>query len=321
MIVQPAARRARARREFLRRSAIVQPVVVQRSSWFPIDLRRSSASFAMLGPSPGTVTSPAPAEELHIAAVGALASGPELEAELGAELAERTSRSVVPTEAGARGRRGARRVLSVVGDIRGEVDELRGARPRGESRSAPYCPRRPRRARRGALQRGASVASRSTCARPRRHARPARRATRWTPHPRCALRARAYRGRAGSSEQLERTDASWSPPCLHVPGRRRRAQAACGPPDLGRPTSTASRPARESRATRHCRSDRFFARGGRRPLPRSRSRAAATSSCCTACVSEAVSARQCCRRIVHALAPGATAWRSGACEPPIRTAR
>jgi DNA-binding transcriptional LysR family regulator len=49
-----------------------------------------------------------------------------LEAELGTELFERTSRSVVPTEAGEALAARARRILSEVDGVRGEIDELRG---------------------------------------------------------------------------------------------------------------------------------------------------------------------------------------------------
>lgn len=49
-----------------------------------------------------------------------------LEQELGTELFERTSRRVVPTEAGEAVAARARRVLAEIEGVRGEVDELRG---------------------------------------------------------------------------------------------------------------------------------------------------------------------------------------------------
>jgi DNA-binding transcriptional LysR family regulator len=66
------------------------------------------------------------AEELHIAQSALSHQIRRLEAELGTELFERTSRSVVPTEAGEAVAARARRILSEVDGVRGEVDELRG---------------------------------------------------------------------------------------------------------------------------------------------------------------------------------------------------
>src|SRR5919201_2703778 len=66
------------------------------------------------------------AHELHIAQSALSQQIRRLEAELGAELFERTSRSVAPTEAGAAVATRARRILAEVDGIRGELDELRG---------------------------------------------------------------------------------------------------------------------------------------------------------------------------------------------------
>jgi DNA-binding transcriptional LysR family regulator len=66
------------------------------------------------------------ADELHVAQSALSHQIRKLEAELGIELFERTSRSVIPTEAGQAVAARARRVLSDVGDISGEIDELRG---------------------------------------------------------------------------------------------------------------------------------------------------------------------------------------------------
>ena len=66
------------------------------------------------------------AEELHVAQSALSHQIRRLEAELGTELFERTSRRVVPTEAGEAVARHARRVLAELDGIRGEVDELRG---------------------------------------------------------------------------------------------------------------------------------------------------------------------------------------------------
>jgi LysR family transcriptional regulator, transcription activator of glutamate synthase operon len=66
------------------------------------------------------------AEELHVAQSALSHQIRKLEAELGVELFERTSRSVTPTDAGIAVAARARRVLSEVGDISGEIDELRG---------------------------------------------------------------------------------------------------------------------------------------------------------------------------------------------------
>lgn len=66
------------------------------------------------------------AEELHIAQSALSHQVRKLEDELGTELLERTSRSVVPTEAGEAVAARARRILAEVEGVRGEVDELRG---------------------------------------------------------------------------------------------------------------------------------------------------------------------------------------------------
>ena len=66
------------------------------------------------------------AEELHVAQSALSHQIQRLEAELGTELFERTSRKVVPTEAGEAVAARARRVLAEIDGVRGEVDELRG---------------------------------------------------------------------------------------------------------------------------------------------------------------------------------------------------
>jgi LysR family transcriptional activator of glutamate synthase operon len=66
------------------------------------------------------------AEELHVAQSALSHQIKRLEAELGTELFERTSRSVVPTEAGEAVAARARRILAEVDDVRGDVDELQG---------------------------------------------------------------------------------------------------------------------------------------------------------------------------------------------------
>lgn len=66
------------------------------------------------------------AEELHVAQSALSHQIRRLEAELGTELFERTSRRVVPTEAGEAVAARARRVLAEVEGVRGELDELRG---------------------------------------------------------------------------------------------------------------------------------------------------------------------------------------------------
>ncbi len=66
------------------------------------------------------------AEELHVAQSALSHQIRRLEAELGTELFERTSRRVVPTEAGEAVAARARRVLAEIDGVRGEVDELRG---------------------------------------------------------------------------------------------------------------------------------------------------------------------------------------------------
>jgi LysR family transcriptional activator of glutamate synthase operon len=66
------------------------------------------------------------AEELHVAQSALSHQIKRLEAELGVELFERTSRSVAPTEAGEALVARARRVLADVEGVREEIDELRG---------------------------------------------------------------------------------------------------------------------------------------------------------------------------------------------------
>jgi LysR family transcriptional activator of glutamate synthase operon len=66
------------------------------------------------------------AEELHVAQSALSHQIRRLEAELGTRLFERTSRRVVPTEAGEALATRARRVLAEVEGVRGELDELRG---------------------------------------------------------------------------------------------------------------------------------------------------------------------------------------------------
>src|SRR3954447_6360847 len=66
------------------------------------------------------------AAELHVAQSALSQQVRRLEAELGTELFERTSRSGAPTEAGEAVAARARRILAEVDGIRGEVDELRG---------------------------------------------------------------------------------------------------------------------------------------------------------------------------------------------------
>lgn len=66
------------------------------------------------------------AEELHVAQPALSHQIRRLEAELGTELFERTSRSVVTTEAGEAVAARARTVLAEVDGVRGEIDELNG---------------------------------------------------------------------------------------------------------------------------------------------------------------------------------------------------
>ena len=66
------------------------------------------------------------AEELHVAQSALSHQIRRLEAELGTELFERTSRRVVPTEVGEAVATRARRVLAEIDGVRGELDELRG---------------------------------------------------------------------------------------------------------------------------------------------------------------------------------------------------
>ena len=66
------------------------------------------------------------AEELHVAQSALSHQVRRLEAELGVELFERTSRTVATTEAGEAVATRARRVLAEVDGVRNEVDELQG---------------------------------------------------------------------------------------------------------------------------------------------------------------------------------------------------
>jgi len=66
------------------------------------------------------------ADELHVAQSALSHQVRKLEAELGTELFERTSRRVVTTEAGEAVAARARRVLAEVDGVRDEVDELQG---------------------------------------------------------------------------------------------------------------------------------------------------------------------------------------------------
>jgi DNA-binding transcriptional LysR family regulator len=66
------------------------------------------------------------AEELHVAQSALSHQVKRLEAELGSELFERTSRRVVPTDAGEAVAARARRVLAEIDGVREELDELRG---------------------------------------------------------------------------------------------------------------------------------------------------------------------------------------------------
>ncbi|HKQ18023.1 MAG TPA: LysR family transcriptional regulator [Solirubrobacterales bacterium] len=66
------------------------------------------------------------AEEMHVAQSALSQQVRRLEAELGTELFERTSRRVAPTEAGEAVAARARRVLAEVDGVHEEVDELRG---------------------------------------------------------------------------------------------------------------------------------------------------------------------------------------------------
>jgi LysR family transcriptional regulator, transcription activator of glutamate synthase operon len=66
------------------------------------------------------------AEQLHVAQSALSHQIRRLEAELGTELFTRTSRTVVPTEAGEAVAARARRILAEADGVREEVDELRG---------------------------------------------------------------------------------------------------------------------------------------------------------------------------------------------------
>jgi LysR family transcriptional regulator, transcription activator of glutamate synthase operon len=69
---------------------------------------------------------PQAAEELHVAQSALSHQIRRLEAELGTELFERTSRSVATTEAGEAVAARARTVIAEVDGVRGEIDELNG---------------------------------------------------------------------------------------------------------------------------------------------------------------------------------------------------
>ena len=66
------------------------------------------------------------AEELHVAQSALSHQIRRLEAELGTELFERTSRTVIVTEAGEAVAARARSILAGVDGVREEVDQLRG---------------------------------------------------------------------------------------------------------------------------------------------------------------------------------------------------
>src|SRR5215207_3045450 len=66
------------------------------------------------------------AEELHVAQSALSYQIRRLEAELGTELFERTSRSVVTTEAGEAVAARARAVIAEIDGVRSEIDELKG---------------------------------------------------------------------------------------------------------------------------------------------------------------------------------------------------
>src|SRR4029078_2246257 len=66
------------------------------------------------------------AEELHVAQSALSHQIRRLEAELGTALFSRTSRTVLPTEAGEAVAERARRVLAEVEGVREEVDDLQG---------------------------------------------------------------------------------------------------------------------------------------------------------------------------------------------------
>jgi DNA-binding transcriptional LysR family regulator len=79
------------------------------------------------------------AEELHVAQSALSHQIKRLEAELGTELFERTSRRVTPTDAGEAVAVRARRVLAEIDGVREEVDELRGVM-RGHVRIGALLP-------------------------------------------------------------------------------------------------------------------------------------------------------------------------------------
>src|SRR5216117_2892596 len=66
------------------------------------------------------------AEELHVAQSALSHQVKRLEAELGTKLFERTSRSVVPTEAGEAVAARARRGRAEVEDVRDDIEDLQG---------------------------------------------------------------------------------------------------------------------------------------------------------------------------------------------------
>lgn len=66
------------------------------------------------------------AQELHVSQSALSHQIKRLEAELGCELFERSTRRVIPTEAGETLAERARRVIAEVDGVRGELDQLRG---------------------------------------------------------------------------------------------------------------------------------------------------------------------------------------------------
>src|SRR3954452_18270142 len=82
------------------------------------------------------------AEELHVAQSALSHQIRRLEAELGTELFERTSRRVTPTAAGEAVALRARRVIAETEAIRGELDQLRGLVRGARVRRRPAARRR-----------------------------------------------------------------------------------------------------------------------------------------------------------------------------------
>ena len=104
-----------------RQDVVVTESIVNydQSSW-------SCASSSTPRRSPATATSPAPPRSCTSPSRRSRTRSAGSRRELGTELFERTSRRVVPTEAGEAVAARARRVLAELDGIRGEVDELRG---------------------------------------------------------------------------------------------------------------------------------------------------------------------------------------------------